>query len=160
MLHLGFLSQAKNLNNGSDYKRLLIVRRPPEPFPNGFVHVPQLSPSLELFFKAKRWKKGEFYEHEESLIEDHFLGEPEDKWWFLYEREFMKEMHERPDMVKALCRLEEVINNEEMYLFCFCPNYTRCHRGLIGKFLEEKGYPVDYMSTEKESKEESQLSLF
>ena len=157
MLYLGSLSQSKKLENINELKKLLIVRKPPEKIPNGFIHVPQLSPSLDLFFRTKNWKKGNFKEHELFILENKFPDlKDEDKWWQLYKEEFEKEMLNRLDMVKSLKRLEFLLNNkEDIYLFCYCPNPERCHRGLIGKYLEEKGYEVKYLQNDNE-----QLSLF
>lgn len=144
MLYLGSLSQAKQLPADNNYKKLLAVRRPPDKIPNGFIHVPQLSPSLELFFKTKNWKKGNFKEYELFLLEEKFPDiSVEDRWWFLYKEEFMREMHSRPDMIKSIQRLETLLSQgEDLYLFCFCPNAERCHRCLLGQYLKSKGYEV------------------
>lgn len=131
-----------NLEEGLN---LLIVRKPPKKIPKHFIHVPQLSPSLELFNQAQIWKK------EYEKIED---------WFPLYEERFIKEIQERDDMVRALRKLEKRIQEGcEIRLFCFCKNEQFCHRRLIGEELIKRGYEVDWCRKPVEPVLE-QLSLF
>src|SRR6185437_12223261 len=95
---------------------------PPKVIPKGFIHTPQLSPSLDLFFRAKAWKKGQFsiQDYDKiSLIDD----SEENIWFHLYSERFNRELRERPDMVKALQKLIHLSAiGETIYLFCYCKN--------------------------------------
>ena len=165
MLKLAYLGEAKKLNLPSNTLRFLIVRKPVSGIPVGFIHVPQLSPSLPLFEQTQVWKKGMFTESEKiRLTELGVSTEDPFAYWTLYEESFNQEMVNRPDMVRALQRLGERLNNgEEIYAFCYCKDVCRCHRGLIGRFMEENGFQVDYRKSAVKEKEKvvlNQLSLF
>lgn len=165
MLYLAYLGESKQLNIGTDAMKLLIVRKPVSGIPQGFIHVPQLSPSLSLFEQAQIWKKEitrktdvEYIESINKSIHD------TDSWWFLYEKEFNKEMRERPDMVRAIQRLIEQLNQDkDIYVFCYCKNVCRCHRGLLGIYIQTLGLIVDFREKVIQIEEKSsntQLSLF
>lgn len=165
MLYLAYLGESKQLNINTEALKLLIVRKPVSGIPKGFIHVPQLSPSLPLFEQAQKWKKEitrkADIEYLKSIKKSVYEG---DSWWFLYEREFKKEMKERPDMVRAIQRLIEQLNQgKDIYVFCYCKNVCRCHRGLLGKYIRDLGLLVDFRVKVIEVEEKSpitQLSLF
>lgn len=141
MIQLSYLGnhQAFDLN---DRLNLLIVRRPPVKIPEHFIHVPQLSPSKELFNQAQVWKRE--------------VGEKE-KWFHLYIEKFKVELNERDDLVRAMDKLEQRLKEgKKVRLFCYCKNHEFCHRGIIGNRLIEKGYEVDWCLKE----ETEQLQLF
>lgn len=141
MVKLSYLGnhQAFDLGQGMN---LLIVRRPPVKIPEHFIHVPQLSPSPELFHQAQIWKKQ--------------LGDKEN-WFPLYEERFLKEIKERNDLVRALKKLEKRIQQGiDIRLFCYCKDHHFCHRKYIGMELEKRGHEVDWC----EKKVIEQLSLF
>jgi hypothetical protein len=146
MLHLAYLGEAKKLHLDDKVMKLLIVRKPVSGIPEGFIHVPQLSPSLTLFDRAQRWKKGVFHEKELDYL--YSIGITEntpDAWWFLYEKEFKRELKERPDMVRAIERLgKRLEQGAEIYAFCYCKNICRCHRRLVGEHMQERGYEVNF----------------
>lgn len=148
MLHLSYLGEAAKLDISEEALKLLIVRVPPEKIPNGFIHVPQLSPSPHLFKTVRRWKGEDFTINETAWLGENNLikkYEGKDLWWFLYKRKFNEELKQRPDMKKALERLILLLNqNKEVYLFCYCKDVDRCHRGLVGGYVEDKGYKVDF----------------
>lgn len=165
MLHLAYLGEAKKLNLPSDIVRFLIVRKPVSGIPAGFIHVPQLSPSLPLFEQTQIWKKGIFTIEDKAFLDSsNISSEDPFAYWSLYEKSFKQEMLNRPDMVRALKRLGERLNNhEEIYAFCYCKDVCRCHRGLIGQHMRERGFEVDFRRVETVQKEKSvlnQLSLF
>jgi hypothetical protein len=164
MLYLAYLGEAKKLSFNEMDLKLLIVRKPVSGIPEGFIHVPQLSPSLTLFDKAPRWKKGMFQEKEEAYLRSIGITENTlDAWWFLYEKEFKRELEERPDMVRAIERLgKRLEQGEEIYVFCYCKNLCRCHRRLVGEHMQEKGYEVNFRKPQINIKPTpvEQLSLF
>lgn len=116
-----------NLEEGTN---LLIVRRPPAKIPEHFIHVPQLSPSPELFHQAQIWKKQ--------------LGDKEN-WFHLYEERFLKEIKQRDDLIRALKKVEKRIQEgNHIRMFCFCKDQNYCHRKYIGQELEKRGYQIDW----------------
>lgn len=165
MLKLAYLGESKNLNIEKNILKLLIVRRPVGKIPKGFIHVPQLSPSNNLFEKTQNWKAKKFNKEELEILKlKDVFSVDENSWWYLYEDAFMLELQNRKDMIKAVKRLKErLLKGEDIYLFCYCKDVCSCHRGLIGKYIEKDGFEVDYRRIEK-SKEnietERQLSLF
>ncbi|PLS18939.1 hypothetical protein CVD28_00635 [Bacillus sp. M6-12] len=167
MLHLAYLGESKQIIVDSNTLRMLIVRKPVSGIPGGFIHVPQLSPSLQLFdHNRKTWKQGLFTEEDIAYL--HSIQQTEDDpeaWWFLYEREFNKELVSRPDMVRAIERLgERLKQGVEIYTFCYCKNVCRCHRGLLGKHMQDRGFEVDFRKKQEPmlpvTKPLEQLSLF
>lgn len=153
MLYLGYLGEAKLLNIKENALKLLIVRKPPRVIPESFIHTPQLSPSIDLFNSTQRWKKGDFTPKELHWLKQQNIEMNEDTWWELYKVKFNYELKNRPDMRKALARLEELLKEgKEIYLFCFCKDVNKCHRLLVGKYIEEKGYLVSYESNKEGNK--------
>lgn len=156
------MGESKKLEIPENTLKLFIVRKPVNGIPKGFIHTPQLSPSLELFEKTQeKFKKNIFNKEEiEYLYSINKLNE-EKSWWYLYERAFKKELNERPDMVKAVSKLKKLLTeNKEIYLFCYCKDVQYCHRRIVGEFLEEQGFVVNYRFKEKESDSTEQLELF
>lgn len=164
MLYLAYLGESKKLNIDNDILKLFIVRRPVGKIPDGFMHVPQLSPSVNLFEKTQLWKNRQFNKTEREFLNNKGVLDDEDAWWYLYEVDFRKEIKERPDMVKEIARLKERLKNkEDVYVFCYCKDGERCHRWLVGDEIRQSGYEVDFGKREipKEPEKESvQLSLF
>ncbi|MDF2880001.1 MAG: hypothetical protein K0R54_558 [Clostridiaceae bacterium] len=168
ILHLAYLGEAKKLNLSENTKKFFIVRKPVGGIPKGFIHVPQLSPSIELFDKTQKWKKNEFNDDEiKELKTNNISLTDKSAWLYFYKTEFYYELNNRPDMVRALNNLMYQLDEaEEIYLFCYCKNLEECHRYLIGQFIQNKGYKVDYGNTftskcvEVEAFNIKQISLF
>lgn len=141
MIYLSYLGN-HNQFDLSKGVNLLIVRKPPTKIPKYFIHVPQLSPSIELFNQAQKWKK------EYKNISD---------WFHLYEEKFRKEMRERNDMIRALNKVEKRVREGKLIrLFCYCKDELYCHRRLIGEELISRGYEVNWCKRKKLE----QLTLF
>ncbi len=138
-LHLTYLSNLRKLDLKNEIV-LFIVRKNLGIENQDLIHVPELSPSLELFEKVKRWKKEDFRENEFNFLKK--TGEYPD-WWPLYEIAFEKEIRERKDMKKYLKAVEKRLKEgKDVYLVCFCKSVEKCHRGILGKYFAEKGYEV------------------
>ncbi len=137
MLYLAYLGKATKLAINDKVPKLLIVRKPMSGIPKGFIHVPQLSPSTELFNNSRRWKENHFHSDEKILFDEMKVSsQDKDAWWSLYVPAFERELDERSDMKSALQRLEERLSNgEDIYLFCYCKNVDRCHRLLVGIYF-------------------------
>lgn len=161
MLTLSYLGEAKSLNLDKNTLKLLIVRRPVNGIPNGFIHTPQLSPSNELFEKAQLWKANKFNDEDIKYLKERGVSpESKDAWWILYKRDFSLEVNNRKDMIKALERLQILLKEgKKICLFCYCKDVNRCHRGIIGQHIKSLGFEVDFR--DKEDKEKLiQMSIF
>lgn len=160
MISLAYLGEDKHLNLDKSVKKLLIVRREPDPFPKGFIYVPQLSPSTDLFNKTQRWKKGNFTKKEMLIISDFNNIESNDYWWYLYKDAFNLELNCRNDMKLALERLINLSESEDIYLFCYCKDTCRCHRGLVGEYLVLRNIAVDFRIKKDNEIKSEQVNLF
>lgn len=151
MLYLAYLGESKKIVFHENDLKLLIVRKPVSGIPNGFIHVPQLSPSLPLFEQAQIWKKGVFQKEDTAYLHSIQIAEDDtEAWWFLYEREFNRELVTRPDMVRAIKRLgTQLKDGVNIYAFCYCKNVCRCHRGLLGEHMKKLGFKVDFRKKEE-----------
>lgn len=91
-------------------------------------HVPDISPSLNLFFKAKRlmkenkWNKQTFNE--------------------IYVPQFLQEMNTQLayDTLNKIYQIDKT--NGKLCLVCFCPDETMCHRSIIAGILQGVGCDV------------------
>lgn len=94
--------------------------------------VPELSPSLNLFFKHRtlvrenKWNKQAFDE--------------------IYAPQFLKEMHEKSatNLLNKLYQLDK--NGKKICLVCFCPDETLCHRSIIAGLLQGVGCNINIES--------------
>lgn len=165
MIYLSYLGESKNINYKHDDKRYLIVRRPVGNIPRGFIHLPQLSPSLDLFEKAQKWKTNTFTDLEMETLRKIESNTDEDSWWLLYEPIFMEELAKRKEVKEAINILKQDVNDKlNVYLFCYCKDLHKCHRYLVGKYLKELGLEIDFGSSSSAQKSvnnnENQLSFF
>ena len=143
--HIQLCSISSFKNYAKDYDlKLFIVRSPGkidyEKY--GMVHVPELSPSPELFKKYKaRWSKGIFTKIEQQRLKE--LG-PDSTWWDLYIPEFLNEMTGADAQVNIKRMIELLDEGTNILLVCFCADSLNCHRGLIGDHFNNMGYEVRY----------------
>lgn len=91
-------------------------------------HVPDISPSLNLFFKAKRLMK-----------ENQWNKQTFDK---IYVPQFLQEMNTQPayDILNKIYQIDKT--NGKLCLVCFCPDETMCHRSIIAGILQGVGCDV------------------
>lgn len=97
-----------------------------EIYSQNFIHVPELSPSPELFARYRQLKK---------------LGQwNKETFDNIYVPIFLKEMtsEQAINHIKFLVRESKKRN---IALFCFCENEIICHRSIVGGIL--KGYKSD-----------------
>lgn len=141
MLILSYLGEAGKFDL-TEGVNLLGVRNPPDKIPENFVHVPQLSPSKELFSDTQVWKN---------------RCSKKEEWWGFYEERFVQEMNKRNDLVRSLNRLDRLLQEGKLIrFFCYCKHVCFCHRSLIGKEMIVRGHEVDFRPVELVE----QLSLF
>lgn len=89
-------------------------------------HVPELSPSLDLFFMYNRMKNDGHWN--KTTFET------------CYRPRFMQQI---ANDTAAQAKLEELIAKDaagkRIALFCFCTDVNLCHRSLISEILRERG---------------------
>ena len=85
--------------------------------------------------------------HSDKMNEDKRLAPSEDllkdfkKWritWEQYEVRFKEEMKKEP-MLTALRQLYVACKDRDIILVCYCGDYAKCHRRLIGEFIQSYG---------------------
>ncbi|MGB9846078.1 MAG: DUF488 domain-containing protein [Desulfotomaculales bacterium] len=104
--------------------RLFVVRQRPRTLPDGWVWVPQMAPSEELFCRYRAWVR---------------TGQWPAKWPE-YERQFKAEM---PAMQRYLNRVEEHLQvGCSVALACYCQDPNYCHRRILGEYFHFKKYQV------------------
>ena len=145
-LRLTSLSNLKDINLDLYDKKLFIVRSTKQGTMNnlasmGIVHVPQLSPSPALFSDYyNRWKDGTGFTADEVNKMKNGLTH---SWWDLYTERFIEEIKTRHDIRKCLKRTKDLLDQGYNVLYiCYCSDYKRCHRSILGYLFAEKGYDV------------------
>lgn len=100
-----------------------IVRSMKKPIP-GVIHVPELSPSLNLFWKYLSWKKSGAWNA--------------DTFQNYYVKQFLTELIQNKDAaypaLNQLCLKDN--NGKNICLVCYCPDETLCHRSIIAGLLQ------------------------
>lgn len=118
------ICNVKNFNNNKSKTNILITRRKMYNIP-GVYHFPDLGPNTELLDWA--------LEHREI-----------DANWFEYYTEKFNEYMLTPRFRYSIGLLREYLAKGDVTLMCYC-NSDKCHRFLVGKYLEEKGFQVKYI---------------
>ena len=95
---------------------------------NNVFHVPELSPSMELFMCYLSWKHGDVWD--KYKFDNNYLPM------------FLKEMTEK----SATQKLNELYFKDKagknILLICFCEIEEMCHRSIVGGLLQGVGVPV------------------
>lgn len=96
---------------------------------NCSTHVPDLSPSKQLFFQYLNWKRTNEWNHK---VFDNY-----------YKPAFLDELRNNANAKNWLTRIKtESDAGEKIALLCFCEDETLCHRFIIGKILRDNGCEV------------------
>lgn len=105
-----------------------IVRSLKRPSPS-LIHVPELSPSLRLFWDYRDWvKRGQWNERQFQTV---------------YRPRFLSEMKASTEAQTKLDELRALsTEGKNIALVCFCQDPRLCHRSLVAKLLESRGIPV------------------
>lgn len=143
--HIQLCSLSKYGNYKDNYtKRLFIVRNPMKINASnyGMIHVPELSPSPELYKKyITRWKYNSFTNEEQLKLDRLGLGAT---WWSLYYEEFIEQM-DKEEMQINLNRIIELLEQgTDILLICFCGDLEHCHRKILGQYFASLGYRVNF----------------
>lgn len=117
----------------SKYDEVWAIVRSPKHVPQGFIHVPELSPSWELFNKYLELKdKGNWNS---------------DTFRVIYRPQFIAEMEKSREALYALNELiAKALDGKSIALVCFCKNASLCHRSIINEMLKSKGIPTNLMT--------------
>lgn len=92
-------------------------------------HVPELSPSRELFWQQLDWQKTGNWNQE--------------TFDNTYRPAFINEIENNPTAAEWLDKITELDkNNAKIALLCFCPDENLCHRSIIGEMLRQRGCNV------------------
>lgn len=106
----------------------MIVRAPGE-IPENARHVPELSPSPELFQKYRQaFHAGEF--------DRRFFDE-------VYVPQFLQELTKSQPALALLDNLKEESEKKDFSLCCFCEDESLCHRCIIGGILLGIGAAIE-----------------
>lgn len=111
-------------NIKGDYDEVWAVTRSSKRLPDGARHVPELSPSWELFNKFRKWKEDGTWDAETFQEK--------------YAPQFLAEM-ESP---AARAKLDELVSKSQagkrICIFCFCADEALCHRSLLAGLLSPR----------------------
>lgn len=93
--------------------------------PSGWTRVEKLAPSTGLF----RW-----------YVENRDKSD----WFETYKERFLKEL-DMDYFERFAARVREATNEgKNVALSCFCVDWTKCHRSIVGKMLEDRSIQVVY----------------
>lgn len=120
MLYTTYFANIDKVPN--DCINLAVTRFPPKWINQGdsphIAIVKELSPSKELLLQYK-----------------------EDDNWEEYIGSFNAEMINRKDMVAMLQTVKDLLDKGKSVCFtCYEKDYSRCHRSLLGRYFQDKGY--------------------
>lgn len=119
-LYTTYLSNMKNLPQG--IVKAIIMRMPPISIQQmkDTVHVPQLSPKIEVLKAYKA--SGDFKDFEEK---------------------FNEQMYNDKETMEYLNLLMEGLDHNEVAIICCEKDPNVCHRSLIAKYLTDLGYKCE-----------------
>ena len=119
-LYTTYLSKMKNLPD--DIVKAIIMRMPPMSIQNipGTVHVPQLSPKLDVL---KAYKSNYDFE--------------------TFTQKFNEQMYSDPETVEYLNMLMEALEHNDVAIICCERDANVCHRKLIAEYLKSLGYEYE-----------------
>lgn len=128
MIRVGRICEIKACGEDADgWENWMIVRSPDE-LPAYACHVPQLSPSVELFkmyreaFHAGRYNQKYFDE--------------------IYVPRFLSELSENREALSLLEMLCETSQRKNYFLACYCEEEASCHRSIIAGILSGMGAQI------------------
>lgn len=106
----------------------MIVRKPGE-IPENAKHVPELSPSPELFQKYRQaFHAGKF---DRSFFDK------------VYVPQFLRELTQNQPALALLDKLKVESEKKDFFLCCFCANASFCHRSIIAGLLLGMGAAIE-----------------
>lgn len=119
-LYTTYLSKMKDLPEG--IVKAIIMRMPPMSIQDipGTVHVPQLSPKLDVL---KAYKANNDFN--------------------AFTEKFNEQMYSDPETVEYLNMLMEALEQNEVAIICCEKDANVCHRRLIAEYLKSLGYQYE-----------------
>lgn len=106
----------------------------------GFLHVPQLAPSQSLFSKTNNvWKKFKMSQDDAKYLRNIKSND----WFDLYKRDYLYQIKNDKEMQRYIARvMQRLDEGKNIMMVCYCEDYHRCHRSILGEYIREKGYNV------------------
>ncbi len=118
----------RNVRNGNYDQVWAIVRSLKNPGKT-LIHVPELSPSLRLFWDYRYWAQHGIWNA--------------DTFEKVYKPRFLSQIAEDP---AAQAKLDELAAldaaGKRIALVCFCTDMHLCHRALVAQILRDRGIQV------------------
>ena len=118
------ICSVKDFEKYKSKTNILVARKKMYPI-SGVYHIPDLGPSLELLYWA--------LEHRET-----------DPNWFEYYTEKFNEYMLTPHFRYSVGLIREYLTEGDVTIMCYCTSKD-CHRYLVGRYLESKGFQVKYV---------------
>lgn len=121
------IDNIRNISKNEGYENILIVRSLQHPVKNA-IQKSILSPSKQLFYDYLSWAKAGEWNDETfaSKYVPRFINE-------------LKNNRQAKEELDELCRRSK---NENIALYCFCPNESLCHRSIVAGILLGKGADI------------------
>lgn len=128
MIKIGCISQQVN---SKAYDEVWWIVRSPEKEPEreNERHVPELSPSLELFREYRR------VFHAGMFNEEYFQT--------VYVQRYLQELSENEQAIYMLHMLYEMSQQKNIMLSCYCENELLCHRSIVAGILLGMGAAIE-----------------
>lgn len=118
----------RNVRNGSYDQIWAVVRSLKNPGKT-LIHVPELSPSLRLFWDYRNWAQQGIWNA--------------DTFENVYKPRFLARIATDPDAQEKLDELAALdAAGKRIALVCFCTDAQLCHRTLIAQILRDRGVQV------------------
>lgn len=122
------IDNIRNINSNQGFEHLIIVRSLKKKI-LGTTHMPNLSPSPELFHQYLNWKKNGQWN--------------ETKFIFEYAPRFIYELKHNTNAMLLLSSIAYRSHNENIALYCFCEDESLCHRSIVAGILLGMGADID-----------------
>lgn len=100
---------------------------PKNPYGNIF-HIPELSPSTQLFFEALNLKKAGKWNN--------------DTFNTIYLPKFVEEL-KQPAAYQKLEELVELSRSKNILIVCYCSNESLCHRRILKTYVEIRNQQLE-----------------
>ena len=125
MIKIGCISQI----NLDDYDEVWWIVRSPQKEPENEKHVPELSPSRELF------KEYRHVYHAGRFNEEYFQT--------VYGPQYLRELAVNKQAMRMLNSLHEESSRKNIILCCYCESELLCHRSIVAGILLGMGAGIE-----------------
>ena len=68
-----------------------------------------------------------------------------DNWFETYRKVYMNQLKGNTSSLNSLSNIRNLLDEgNDVCIYCFCRNVSKCHRGIVGDLFVAKGYEVIY----------------